>query len=405
MSAARPVLYLVDAHSLIFQVFHAIPAMTSPEGLPTNALFGFTRDLLYLRTDKRPDYLLCAFDEDGPTFRSEIYPEYKAQRKPMPIDLPLQIGEIRRLLEAMRVPLLSCSGYEADDVIATVAKSAAEQHVNVFICSSDKDCRQLITDRVKMFNLRKRQVFDADSLRDDWGIRPNQVVDLQTLVGDSVDNVPGVPGIGIKTAAQLLEQYETLDGVLAHVDEIKGKKQENLRAFGEKVQLSRELVRLKTDVPLEFDWEDWRIKPLNRPMLLDLFREWGFHRFVDEVRKLPSETDEEEEVEEPQIVQGTLFGEQPNGKPKRRSRWKGDYHLVDSADGVRKLVAELSSQETVAIQAFTNLSQSRFARLTGLAFCHKQGEAWYVPLTDDDFLSALCPILVKEKPRKVGHNI
>src|SRR5260370_11484457 len=204
-------MYLIDAHSLIFQVFHAIPAMASPAGLATNALFGFTRDMLYLRTEKKPEYLLCAFDVSGPTFRDRLYPEYKAHRSPMPDDLQTQIPLIYQLLEAMRVPVLGKEGFEADDVIATVARAAAQRGLEVFICTSDKDCRQLIDDRVRLFNLRKKEVMDREALWKDWEIKPEQVIDLQTLVGDSVDNIPGVPGIGPKTAAKLLQELGTLD--------------------------------------------------------------------------------------------------------------------------------------------------------------------------------------------------
>src|SRR5262249_55855604 len=160
---------------------------SSPSGLPTNALFGFTRDVLFLRNEKRPDYLLCAFDRDGPTFRDEFYPEYKAGRGPIPPDVQLQIPLIEKMLQAMRIPVLGMSGYEADDVIATVAMAAAKKGIDVFICSSDKDCRQLIGDRITIFDLRKRAVFDRASLKEKWGITPEQVVDFQSLVGDSVD--------------------------------------------------------------------------------------------------------------------------------------------------------------------------------------------------------------------------
>src|SRR5205823_3567088 len=176
-------MYLIDAHSLIFQVFHAIPEMTSPSGLPTNAVFGFTKDLLYLRNEKKPAYLLCLFDVAGPTFRDVIHPEYKAQRAPMPDDLELQIPLIHQVLEAMRIPVLGIEGFEADDLIATLASLGAKRELDVFICSSDKDCRQLLSDRVKVFNLRKQEVYDAASLSKDWSVTPEQVVDFQTLVG------------------------------------------------------------------------------------------------------------------------------------------------------------------------------------------------------------------------------
>jgi DNA polymerase-1 len=158
--------------------------MTSPAGLPTNALFGFTRDVLFLRTEKKPDYLVCAFDVSGPTFRDRLYPEYKAHRPPMPDDLQPQIPLIYQLLEAMRIPVIGQSGFEADDLIATVSTAAAGRGLDVFICTTDKDCRQLINDRVRMFNLRKKEVLDREALWKDWEITPEQVIDLQALVGD-----------------------------------------------------------------------------------------------------------------------------------------------------------------------------------------------------------------------------
>ena len=224
------VIYLVDAHSLIFQVFHAIPAMTSPSGLPTNAVFGFVRDLLYLRK-RKPDYLVCAFDLPEPTFRSELYPDYKAHREPPPDDLVAQFPLIQRAVEALNIPVVSHPRYEADDVLATLARAAAKRGLDVYLCTSDKDCRQLIDDHVRLYNLRKHQEFGRAELLADWGVTPEQVVDLQSLVGDAVDNVPGVPGIGVKTAAKLLQEFGTLDNLLANVDRVAGaKRQENLRA-------------------------------------------------------------------------------------------------------------------------------------------------------------------------------
>ncbi|MGH7169277.1 MAG: 5'-3' exonuclease, partial [Gemmataceae bacterium] len=269
--------YLVDAHALIFQVFHAIRGMTSPSGLPTNALFGFARDLLFLR-GLRPDYLVCAFDRDEPTFRSAIYAEYKANRDEVPNDLQLQMPHIHRLLEAMNVPVVSVAGFEADDVLATLSAVGAKRGLDVYLCTSDKDCRQLIDDRVRLYSLRKRQVFGREELLADWGVKPEQVVDLQTLVGDSVDNVPGVPGIGIKTAAKLLQEFGTLENILANIDRISGvKRQENLRNSGAIIERARRLVRLDSEVPIELDWDAWRLREIDVSRLRQLFQEWGFH--------------------------------------------------------------------------------------------------------------------------------
>ncbi len=265
-------MYLVDAHSLIFQVFHAIGEMSSPTGLPVNAVFGFARDLLFLRA-KKPAYLICAFDKGEPTVRTRVYKEYKAHRAPMPDDLCSQLPLIGQMVEAMRLPVLTAPGYEADDVIATVARAASQRGIEVFICTSDKDCRQLIDDRVRLYSLRKHAEFD-----------------FQALVGDKVDNVPGVPGIGEKTAAALLKEFGTLDNILANVARVPGaKKQENLRAWAEKEQISRQLVRLETDVPLAMDWEGWRLGPWDERRLLALFREFGFRSLAAQVAETSAE--------------------------------------------------------------------------------------------------------------------
>ncbi len=247
--------WVIDAHSLIHQVFHALPEMTSPQGEPVGAVFGFTRDLFYLLEEKRPDYLFCAFDLPGKTFRHAMYDQYKIHRAEMPDDLVPQIAAIRRVVAALGIPALTLESYEADDVLATVARLTDQRGGQCFIVTADKDCRQLITDRVRLFNIRKNEVFDRDRLLADWGIAPEQVVDFQALVGDAVDNVPGVPLIGPKFARQLLEQYGTLDAVLDHAADVAGaKRKENLQKYREQALLSRELVRLDSHVPIEIDW-------------------------------------------------------------------------------------------------------------------------------------------------------
>ena len=310
--SGREVLYLVDAHSLIFQVFHAIGGMSSPSGVPTNAIFGHARDLLNLRK-RKPDYLVSAFDRPEPTFRQAIYADYKANRDEMPSDLQLQLPVIHRMLEAMNVPVVSHPRYEADDVLATIAKQAAQRGMEVYLCTSDKDCRQLIDDNVRLYSLRKNQAFGQAELLADWGIAPEQVVDLQTLVGDSVDNVPGVPGIGVKTAAQLLQQFNTLDNLLAHIDEVAGaKRKENLRASLAILERTRSLVRLATDVPIKMDWDAWRLRDLNAAKLLELFQEVGFRSLAAEMRALQ----QTQRGEQPELfgAEDFAFGANVNGE-------------------------------------------------------------------------------------------
>ena len=278
-------LILIDAHALIFQSFHAIPAMMAPDGQPTNALFGFSRDLIYIRDEMKPTYLVCAFDTAEPTFRSGLYPDYKAHRAPPPDDLVSQLPRIQEMIAAFNLPVLALDGFEADDLIATVSAAACERNLDVLICTSDKDCRQLLRPCVRMYNLRKREPYDHACLDKDWGVTPEQVVDFQSLVGDSVDNVPGVPGIGPKTASKLLKEFGTLDNLLARLEELpKSKMKENLIANAEKARLSRELVRLKTDVPMPLDWDNWRVREWDAPRLLTVFEGAGFRSLSTRVR-------------------------------------------------------------------------------------------------------------------------
>ena len=408
--------YLIDAHSLIFQVFHAIPEMSSPSGFPTNALFGFTRDVLYLRSEKKPDYLLCAFDRAEPTFRDRLYPAYKANRAPMPDDLRPQIPLIEQMLDAMRIPVLSNPGYEADDVIATVARAATARGLDVWICTTDKDCRQLIDDRVRLFNLRKKEVLDRDALAKDWAVRPEQVVDLQTLVGDSVDNVPGVPGIGVKTAAKMLQEFGTLDNLLANIDRVSGAKaKENLRAHRDKLDLSRKLVKLATDVPLEFDWEGWRPQPPDIPRALSLFRTWGFHRFSEQLRA-------EERREVPH--QAELFPASSSDEPHARGNgelrsasgrsWQATYRLVDTPEKLEEFLSQLRRQERIAFDLETTGLEPRRANIIGYAFSWRAGEGWYLPvrgpledpvLDPAATLAKLRPVFEDKRVLKCNQNI
>jgi len=425
---------LVDAHGLIFQVFHAIrDGMSSPAGLPTGALFGFTRDLLFLRQQK-PRCLVCAFDRSEPTFRSAIYPDYKANREAMPSDLQLQLPLIHRVLEAMNIPVVSHATYEADDVLATLARSAAEHGYDVRICTSDKDCRQLLTDKIRMFSLRKREVFGKEELRADWGITPEQVVDLQTLVGDSVDNVPGVPGIGVKTAAKLLQEFGTLEKLLNNIDKVSGaKRQQELKAFLPRFATSRQLVELKTDVPVAIDWDAWRLKPMDTPRLLALFQEWGFHNLGRQLREAAGNSAPEQgslfgEGEElfpfganasPEpVVQAARLQAVPAGEPPALREAAGnqphEYRLVDTAEKFDEFAGQLEKQPRFAFDLETTSLSPLEAEIVGLSFSWQAGLAWYLPLRGPlgsavldtgRTLERLRPVFANPAVAKVNQNI
>ncbi len=419
MSAGSETLYLIDAHSLIFQVFHALPEMSSPSGLPTNAVFGFTKDLMYLRNERKPTYMLCLFDVAGKTFRDAINAEYKAHRAPMPDDLQLQIPLIYQVLEAMRIPVLGMEGFEADDLIATLATAGVMRGLDVYICSNDKDCRQLLSERVKVFNLRKQEVYDCACLERDWGITPEQVVDFQTLVGDSVDNVKGVAGIGPKTATKLLQDFRTLDNLLVHLDEVPGKKKEALREAAAIIANSRQLVKLKTDVALQEDWDNWRLGDWDGSKLVELFRSLGFHRFTDLVKaslaKTASPVAEQTAAAPAREVQGDLFAEaEPSEPASPKLAWDATYHLVNTPELFAAFLKELSAQPRFAMDLETTSLDPRAAKLVGLAFCWKEAEAWYLPvrgpcgeavLDVNETLEALRPILANPSVGKLNQNI
>ncbi len=382
--------YVVDSHSLIFQVFHALGEMTGPHGEPVSAIFGFARDLFYLLREKKPDYLMCAFDRSGPVFRHEKYEAYKADRGEMPEDLRAQLPNIRRLLDALGVPVLDYENFEADDVIATIARLCDEAGANCLMVTGDKDCRQLITDRVKIYNVRKDQVFGAAELAAEWGIRPDQVVDFQSLVGDAVDNVPGVPLIGPKLARQLLEQFGTLDNLLDHADEVPGaKRKQNLREGREQALLSRQLVTLDRNVPIAVDWPAARTGHIDRDRTDALFEEFGFRGLREQLNELV----------------GHVAPEQV---------WKADYHCVTSTEQLASLVEQLAGAAQISFDSETTSPRPRWAEPVGYSVAIRAGEAFYIPvrapagepqLDPAATLEALRPVLENPAIEKVGQNL
>ena len=388
-SLAGQTVWVVDANSLIFQVFHAIPEMTSPKGEPVNAVFGFVRDILYLAQEKSPHYLFCAFDMAGPTFRHELYADYKVHRKEMPEELVPQFPAIRRVLEVLGVPVLELPSYEADDILATLGRVTEELGGDCYLVSGDKDCRQLITDHVKVYNVRKNLVYDAAELAKDWGVTPAQVVDFQALVGDAVDHVPGVPLIGPKLAQELLQKYGTLDAVLDHAHEVPGaKRKQNLIDSRQQALLSRELVRLNTHVPINIDWAQGRLGGFDRERGLAIFAEYGFHRFGEQLRQLN-------------------VSEAP-------PTWQADYRLVNTPEAFDEFMADLRRRSCISVDTETTSVSPTRAELVGLSFAWKPGQAYYLPvrapvgeprLELETALAALRPVLEDPAVSKIGQNL
>jgi DNA polymerase-1 len=455
--------YLLDAHGMIFQMFYGVGAMSTPDGRPSNAVFGVTRALMTLY-DRRADYLIAAMDREEPTFRTALDANYKAHRDPPPDDLLKQEPMIQQIMEAMGVPFLSVAGYEADDVMATVASAGAARGLDVFLCTSDKDCRQLVTNKVKMLSLRKDyELLDAAGIEADWGVRPNQVIDFQSLVGDSVDNVPGVKGVGPKTAAKWLQQFQTLDQVVANIDALAGgpKLKQALRdaiANGD-LERSRKLVALDPNVPIAFDWEKWKRKDWNGERLLELCHEFGFRGFAERVRKTLSASGSKKNAEV--LAVAGLAPEPPKPAPaepvapKKASRAKkkkdtgptlfdtimdevadapapaapvpasaparptdgwdySKYELVATGDEFKKFLAKLAKQKAFVFDLETTGLDPISDPIVGFAFCWEPGTAYYLPvrapegdprLDLDETLGDLKPIFENPTVEKRNHNI
>ncbi len=386
-------LYLVDTFSLVFQVYYAIrQPMTGTRGQPTNAVYGFTGDLLHLLNEKKPTHLICAMESEGPGERAEIFADYKAHREEMPDDLRQQIPMIFDVIEAFNIPIVTCPGWEADDVIATLAVQGAQDGMEVRIVSSDKDLRQLIGPHIKMYNIRKKQFLDETSLQEDWGIRPEQVIDFQSLVGDSVDNVPGVPGVGPKKAGILLEMFGTLDNVLANADRAPGKKlSENLKDFADQARMSRELVTLRTDLPIDINWEDAKVHEPNWDRLHELFVDFGFRRYAELADKQRSSA---------RIT---------SAKEQERT-----WSVIRSEDDFASFLGQLQQQERFCVDLETTSQNPLQADIVGYAFCWESHTGCYIPvdgppgselLDGDRVLEQLQPILEDTRREIVNQNI
>lgn len=278
--------FVVDAYGLVYQVFHALPPMFGKDGEMVNAVFGFVRDIFLLLEHQCPDLLFCAFDLHAPTFRSQLYSEYKATREKMPEELIGQIPRIREILETLRIPVLALEGFEADDILATAAERVSKAGGTCILVTSDKDSRQLISDSVSIFSLRRNLYLDREFLIQDWGIAPEQVVDYQALVGDSSDNVPGIALIGPKVAKDLLLRFGNLDEILKpeNLDVFFGpkmtKRKENLLNGVETALLCRDLVRLERNVPIEIDWESGKVENFDFRSVLPIFEQYAFKSMI-----------------------------------------------------------------------------------------------------------------------------
>ena len=356
--------YLVDGSAYIFRAFHALPPMTRADGTPVNAVYGFANMLTKLVEDSEADFLAVIFDTARKTFRSDIYPEYKAHRPPAPEELIPQFELIREATRAYSLPCLELEGFEADDLIATYARHAVEQGFDVTIVSSDKDLMQLVGPGVRMMDPMKNRFIGPDEVVEKFGVGPDKVIDVQSLAGDSTDNVPGVPGIGIKTAALLLEEYGDLDTLLERAGEIKqNKRRENLIEFADLARISRDLVTLRKDVPVEHKLAEFQKKRPDPDVLIPFLEEQGFRTILSKVR--------------------SEFGiDAPAAASADTATPPGDaaYELVQDEEALKAWIAAAEKEGVVAFDTETSSLDSMQADLVGLSLSVQGGSACYVPL-------------------------
>ena len=383
---SRPSLYLIDGNSYLYRAFHAIPYLSTSKGQPTNAVFGFTNMLFKILREKKPDYLAIAFDHKGKTLRHQAFESYKIHRPAMPESLSLQLPQIYRFIEALRIPALIMEGYEADDILATLAKKAQSQGCEVVIVTGDKDILQLVGPSVHVYDPMRDMFLGEEEVRERFGVGPDKVVEVMGLMGDASDDIPGVPGVGEKTAAFLIREFGSIEALRESLDRVKRPKlKENLKEHMDLALLSRQLATLHDDLPLEIELSELKVKEPDPAALIDLFRDLEFHHLLREVA--------------PSCSLGS-----------------GRYHAVLDSSQLKDLVAALKQAEGFSLSLETTSKDLWRAEVVGIALAMRPGEAYYVPLGHrvsgvPDSLppelvwDGLRPILEESRLRKNGHNL
>ncbi|KTD11963.1 DNA polymerase I [Legionella gratiana] len=383
-------LILIDGSSYFFRAFHALPPLTNSKGQPTGAIYGVANMIKKLIKDYQPEELAVVFDAKGKTFRDEWYPEYKAHRPPMPQELSSQFAPLIELLEAMGIPILIIEGVEADDVIGTLATQATEQGIPVVISTGDKDMAQLVNEHISLINTMNNSAMDIAGVKEKFGIMPNQIIDYLTLIGDSVDNVPGVTKCGPKTAIKWLTEYQTLDNLIQNASQISGKIGDYLRESISQLSLSKKLVTIKTDVSLPVGWGELKPNPVNKQRLIELIRELEFKNWLKELLS------EEEPFDSNTKVVSVSF------------------ELITTNQQFNHWLNQLEQCELFCIDTETTDIDIIMAEIVGISLAIQEGKAAYIPFTHTDgspqllreeVLTALKPIFENPAIKKIGQNL
>lgn len=383
----RPKLFLIDGSSYLFRAFYALPHLSNSKGTPTNAIYGFTQMLLKVLKEHQPTYLAIVFDSKAPTFRSEIYQAYKANRPPMPEALSLQIPYIKKIIEGYRIATLEKEGYEADDLIATVAKKVSPE-IEIVIITGDKDILQLVNDRITVYDTMKDKKFGIKEVKERFGVEPEKIVEVMGLAGDPIDNIPGVPGIGEKTAIELIQKFGSIENLLNHLEEVPQKKlREKLEQYGEQARISRKLAELPTDLPVSFQLEDFAVPSPDLRTLRKLFKELEFTKLLKEL---------------------------PTEEPLQD--YEREYRLILKEEEFLSLIEDLRKASWISIDLETTSPFPMWANLVGISLSYHPHQAFYIPvghqgphahsqLPLSQVLEGLKPILADPWIKKVGQNI
>ena len=411
-------LFLLDAYALIYRAYYAFiknPRINS-KGLNTSAIMGFINTLNEVMTKERPTHLGVAFDPSGPTFRHIEYPEYKAQREACPEDIKAAVPIIKKVLAAYRIPVLEAEGFEADDVIGTLATKAGKAGVETYMLTPDKDYGQLVSENVFMYRPRHDggyEVMSPQNVIEKYGIEnTSQVIDLLGLMGDSSDNIPGCPGVGEKTAVKLIKEFGSIDTLLHSTDKLKGALKKKVEENAEQIRMSRYLATIKTDVPIELDLNSLQVVEPNNEELQKLFEELEFKTFADRILK------KDKQEPKKQNLQLDLFSDFPTeGKEEAEfSSFESlkttphDYKLVENEEEIKKLCDYFLTKEILSLDTETTSVNTIDAELVGLSFAVKENEAFYVPVPADEqkareIVGMFKPVYENENILKVGQNM
>ncbi len=417
MTAGKKTLVLVDGSSYLYRAFHAMPNLSNSRNEPTGAVYGVTNMLRRLIKDYDPEQVAVVFDAPGKTFRDDIYPEYKAHRPPMPDDLRSQIEQIHEIVRAMGLPLLMIEGVEADDVIGTLARQAAAEGRDALISTGDKDMAQLVDGHVELVDTMKDARYDRAGVQERFGVPPERIVEYLALIGDTSDNIPGVPGVGPKTAVKWLTEYGSLDNLIAHAADIKGKAGENLRAALGQLPLARQLATIKCDVPLEFRPADLTREAPDTDRLRELFHELEFRTWLAELGGVNTPAPAKFGM---QKSQESLFAAEPtvshNSSGKQACTKIAIYQAIFTEAELDVWIARLEKTELYAVDTETTSLDVMSAEIVGVSFTDRAGEGAYLPLAHEypdapaqlnreATLRKLKPLLEDPRPRKVGQNL